>query len=359
MAKYAREKKVKKAQLGKRAQIEKLVKQSQAAMITVRLPSQAPVHRPLKQVTPLPVMVPVPVKVYHPQTLPVRLPPQAPLRKPLKASSKFLHLPGEIRNKIYGYAFEKEFYEIRWADKTNTSLTYRLPKRPGWKQPQLEPGASRRRRLWDWPRRVRSKEEIPTYRLSPGPAALLLTCKTVNAEASPLFYGTSTFTFQNLGTFDRFLHSRSATTLSSIRSIHLKHHTAGNAFWLINQEYKRRYDRKWDTLCLKAADELTNLEELGLDLTINDTPLRWHEDEPWMLAVLSFELIGLRRCSVKFRAHYKDQAVLEVEAYKLRQELLGDLFVDGAEGESEWIRPPPEPQPGSKVFSLRPEGGWA
>lgn len=171
--------KVKKSQLGKKAAIEKLVQQH--AMITVKLPTRPAIQHPLKQNVCL-LSGPLPTQVPRPQTIAVRLPPCGPLRPPLNFRLlKFLDFPGEIRNRIYDLVFTPEMYELRWADNTKKSLSYRFPMRPA-AGPRLAPYIIRRRRLFDYPRRIRSNEVIGPYHLSPGPAALLLTCKKVNEE---------------------------------------------------------------------------------------------------------------------------------------------------------------------------------
>lgn len=314
-------------------------------MVTIHLPKQKPTYFPLQKPLPPVAVAPTPPPVPRPQTILVRLPSQTPVRAPLKYSSvKFLSLPGEIRNKIYDYAFSKEFFKIGWAEngtkmKRNLkSLTYSLPKRPSFKGPWLEPGVCLRRRLFDLPRRLRSSEAIPPYQLSPGPAALLLTCKVVNEEASSLFYGNSTFTFQNQTVFQRFLDTIGSASKASIRSLHLKHHTAGHPFYRPNECYKQIYDDKWDDLCIQASAEMTNLEELSIDLTINDVPITFDFTQNWMMSILEFERCELKRCSVRLHNTTANGAVIEVEEYKLRKELLGDAFVEGWRGESGWMR---------------------
>lgn len=320
--------------------------------ITIRLPNQEAVQRPLKKITAPNVVVSKPAILPAPQSVPVRLPFQGPSKAPLKESAKFLNLPGEIRNKIYAHAFKPEFFEIRFADKAEGSLTYRLPNRPRNMQPHLEPDVSLRRRLYDWPRRVQSKESIPVFKLSPGPTAFLLTCKKVNEEASPLFYAKSAFTFQNLRAFDRFLNTLGPRSKASIRSLHLTHHTAGNAFDTLYQPFTRKFDQKWDNLCWKASEELLNLEELSIDLMINEVPISFDTSEKWMMALLSFEAIGLKRCSIILHNHFTPEAVLRVEAYKIRQTLLEENFVDGPKGEAAWMRRRLIPKRGAKILRL-------
>lgn len=341
-----------KAKKGKKNQQKKTEKSAEEETITIHLPNQPAVHRNMKRATVPDVVAPEPPPLPPPQRVPVRLPSQGPARPPLKESAKFLNLPGEIRNQIYEYAFPTEFFEIRFADKAERTLTYRLPNRPRYMQPKLEPDVSQRRRLYDWPRRVRSKEFIPVYKLSPGPAALLLTCKRVQEEASPLFYGSSTFTFQNLRVFDRFMNTLSAMSKASIRSLHLTHHTAGNAFHTPNQPFTRNFDRKWDNLCWRASVEMKSLEELSIDLMINETPISFDPFDTWMLALLSFEAIGLKRCSIVLHNHFTPEAVLQVEAYKIRRALLDEEFVEGWRGEAAWMRRRMIPKGGAKILRL-------
>ena len=344
-----------KGKKGGKARIQEHKKAEQTAekdSITICLPNRRAVQRPLRRKSTSNATVPAPTILPVPRQIPVCLPSQGPDRVPLKESAKFLNLPGEIRNKIYAYAFKPEFFEIRFADKAERSLTYRLPHRPRYMQPRLEPDVSRRRRLYDWPRRVRSKECVPAFKLSPGPAALLLTCKKVNEEASPLFYGKSTFTFQNLRAFDRFLNTLGARSKASIRSLHLTHHTAGNAFNTFYQPFTRKFDRKWDDLCWKASEEMKSLEELSINLMINEVPISFDPFDTWMMALLSFEAIGLQRCSIILHNHSTPEAVLRVEAYKIRQALLREKFVDGPKGEAAWMRRRSVPKRGPRILRL-------
>lgn len=328
-----------KAKRAKNGQPKRTEQTAENQSITVRLPNQGAVHQPMRTTTGSNATIPRPATLpAAARRVPVRLPPHGPIHAPIKESAKFINLPGEIRNKIYAYAFKNEFFEIRFADKAERSLTYRLPNRPWYMQPRLEPNVSRRRRLYDWPRRIRSREPVPPFKLSPGPAALLLTCKTVNEEATPLFYRSSAFTFQNLRAFDRFLNTLSATSKASIRSLHLTHHTAGNAFLTPNQPFTTKFDLKWDNLCWRASEEMKSLEELSVDLMINEVPISFEPSDRWMMALMSFEAIGLKRCSIVLHNHCTPEAVLQVEAYKIRQALLEENFVDGWKGEAAWMR---------------------
>lgn len=248
----------------------------------------------------------------------------------------FLDFPGEIRNLIYGYVFPQELYEIRCFDGSARSLTYRSFSQ-GLKGPRLDPPVSRRRRLWDYPRRIRSNEPgIPPYELSPGPAAILLTCKQIHEEASSILYNNSTFTFLSLRASSTFLKTIRISSKQSIRSLHLKHYTAGKLNLTNTEKGNEGYDQKWLYLCWKVRDELCNLKDLSIVLTINDSPLVFGEDATWKIPLLAFAGIGLRRCSIILKGCAND-TVLDVEAHKLRQFLLSENFHTGEKANSFWF----------------------
>lgn len=255
---------------------------------------------------------------------------------PFSRLGPFLDFPGEIRNVIYGYVFPRELYEIRCLNKSAKSLTYRSGTQT-LNGPRLDPSVSRRRRLWDYPRRIRSNEGgIPLFELSPGPAAILLTCKQIHEEAASLLYNNSTFTFSSLRAFSTFLNTIRTSCKQSIRSLHLKHYTAGKLDLTNAKKGKEGYDQKWLYLCWKVRDELCNLKELSIVLTINDSPLVFGEDATWKVPLLAFSGIDLERCSIVLKGRAND-TVLEVEADKLRQFLLGGNFLSGGKAHSFWF----------------------
>ena len=352
---------ISKAQAGKRAQIEKLIESERkepyltTATIRptsrsntrpiVRLPGQPLAgtsaqqagrargrkngraqRQPIPRSISLP-LIPIPPPADRPREISVNLPlPELISESFTGKALNFLLLPGELRNKIYGYVFPNEFFQLEWIKRTSEQhLTYTLPKR-GKSTSILGPSAGRRRRLFDFPRRIHSKEVIPPYRLSPGPAALLLICKKVNEEATPIFYGSSTFAFSVPGTLRAFLTALSPQSKEAIRSIALKHHTAGNPVYTEFQPWKSKDDNSWDNLLWEAAEDLENLEQLNVDLTINDVPILFGPRACWKVPLLAFQGKGLKKCDVKLRNFTTPDTVLEVEQMILKKEILGKEF---------------------------------
>ena len=276
---------------------------------------------------PRPTDIPLISLPHHPRKISVNLP--LPIQAGESIGDKkftFLLLPGELRNKIYDYAFPKEYFQLQWIPKTTEHLTYCLPKR-GKLGPKLGPSAGRRRRLFDYPRRVRSQEVIPPYRLSPGPAALLLVNKKINEEATPIFYASSTFSFHASSTFRAFLKSLRPGTKAAIQSLALKHATAGCPSWTEFEHWKVAADRNWDDLLWDASDDLVGLKHLSIDLTINDIPILFGPNAAWKLPFLAFQEMGIKKCDVKLRNVHTVDTVLEVEQMILKQEILGKEYV--------------------------------
>lgn len=330
-----KERDLSKTHAAKKAQIDKLIELAQAS-IRVRLPNNSRYVRPAAKMIlqRTPAIPPTPTRQVPRVQRPISvcMPPTGPAKQPLKEFKpfSFLELPGELRNKIYAYAFPKEFFQLQWIDngKKPRHLTYSLPNR-GKLGPRLDPLVGHRRRLFDFPRRVRSSEYIPPYQLSPGPAALLLTCKKINKEATPVFYGSSTFSFHTPGTLRKFLNSVGPVSKASIQSLSIRHATAGNPVYTEYQSWKQIDDSSWEDLCWQASDDFSALIELTIDLTINDVPVLFGPLACWMLALLAFQDRGLKKCKVKLRNFTTDDAVLEVESMKLKQEILGKEFVEG------------------------------
>ena len=152
----------------------------------------------------------------------------------METSFNLLELPAEIRNLIYNFVFQPQEFEINWLKKRK-SLTYRAignhstPDYYGkeWqlhRQRILErsPNIIRRRRQLDLPRRLRSSEaDIPLYKLSPGPAALLLTCRQVRSEANAIFYGNHAFHLTSRNVLTRFLSSLTRESKAAIKSLRI------------------------------------------------------------------------------------------------------------------------------------------
>ena len=228
----------------------------------------------------------------------------------------FLKLPGEIRNQIYNSVFEPQDYELNWLAKKK-DLTYRVHEsRPtpedaakDWKLhrqllSQRSPNITLRRRQLDLPRRLKSPEpEKPPYELSPGPAALLLTCRQIHSEANAIFYGNHTFHFSSSGIFVKFLDSLTAESKAAIKALSFYYRPdtleymrarpedSEGSRWIYNSS------PLWTRACNRITREITGLEELSLRVWYDGIPACYFQDS-WVRPWLAFRKSGLRRIQI-------------------------------------------------------------
>ncbi|KAL8745303.1 MAG: hypothetical protein Q9190_002561 [Brigantiaea leucoxantha] len=322
------------------------LKQASDKTAVVRLPLQQrptlanPKHVLFNPAPPIPIPKAKPVP--NPNRVIVRLPPAVNSSlfpsKPRNPTS-FTDLPGEIRNKIYDSIFPRQLYEIRKVlelRKQTVELTYHLPYSNTGPDPAITPFAARRRRLFDLPRRLHSLEAIPPYALSPGPAALLLTCKQINSEATSVFYSKSSFAFTTMRPLSRFLSLLRPLTKTYIKSLTLMHHTASLPPLVKDNLSKHRHDRLWADICWTIAADCESLEDFTLHLRIHDKPFETGARAGWMDPLYAFMDLRFRKCDIKLRHCFpKNNNVLEVEAYELRKALMSENFQEPGTQERE------------------------
>ncbi|KAL8655830.1 MAG: hypothetical protein Q9210_000632 [Variospora velana] len=302
---------------------------------TIRLPCQASeVAQKKLSITytqPAPVAATVPTPFKNPNRVVVRLPEETS-RKPVKEPITFLSLPSEIRNAIYDLAMPRRKYSvhhIRGKGSGSMELTYHLPLNLTRSGPHLTPSHGKRRRLFDLPKRSYINKAIPQYRLSPGPTAPLLVCKRINQDTTPIFYGRSIFYFEAMQPLRKFLNTLRPETRSMVRSLTLVHRTAGNPRETPNQLWKDIYDRSWHNLCFQIRDQCTGLTSLALDLTVSDIPFMTGPLANWMSPLYAFmNLPHLKHLNFGLHQSYTEDAVLKVQAYEIRKELMGANFYE-------------------------------
>ncbi|KAL8781145.1 MAG: hypothetical protein Q9213_006145 [Squamulea squamosa] len=297
---------------------------------TVRLPGQPlkffPAKRVIVYVQPARPKIPVPTTYRNPNRVILHLP-----GSPKPKVTTFLSLAQELRNQIYGLALPRDKYRIQWIprdDQRPTELTYTLPLRDH-KGPHLTAKAGKLRRDFDLPKRNFVEKDMPRYHLSPGPAALLLVSKQVYQDTAPMFYGRNTFSFTAMKPLGRFLDSLRPETRSMLRSLELIHTTASNAELIDNQIWKRKHDRRWESLCFQIRSQCNYLEDLTLDLYIKDLPFKLGPHAVWMSPLYAFMgLKHLKHIDVRLHQAEADDAVLEVEAYTVRKALMCENFYE-------------------------------
>ena len=370
-------KRPKKSKAGKKSQIEKLIKDAEKRSTEDKKLQNQTTRKPQKPYKPLDLVIqprngPVvhvrlpapPVKPIHKASIPRPLEPKAPLISTLQPIQPrightsipvwlpkakpfpFLKLPTEIRVKIYVYFFKPEHYKIQFISNKAKALTYTLPDRPRSKDPKVPESAKRRRRQFDYPRRIRSKEtDMPTYELMPGPCSLLLAHPKIGYEAAEYFYKIQAFSFSSCRVLNAFMNMLPASSKLAITDVRLTHYTAGYPKWNWIEywhepsgeirrcplhRFKVANDILWEQTLWRLSDEMLNIEKFSLNETINEIPMEVHEDAIWRvpLSMALAEMPKMRKVDIKFFSYHADDAVLEVDAYKLAQELLAEPYRD-------------------------------
>ncbi|MCJ1406649.1 hypothetical protein MMC19_000715 [Ptychographa xylographoides] len=231
--------------------------------------------------------------------------------------SKFVSLPGEIKNEIYALIFEPVEIEIIWALPRKT-LTYRVvPKAftslegiPTWygamdiellryrlDNYKLGRKITADRRRLDYARRSRQDSECQLGHIRT-PAALLFSCRQIHDEAISMFYGSYSFRFANHGLFDRFLSLVGLQAASSIRNLWLQHSTYGDPYRTENIRWKTLHDLRWEECCDTIITQLNGLETFRVQLNINDQPLRLNMEAQWAAPLLRFKALGLKELHI-------------------------------------------------------------
>ncbi|KIX06563.1 uncharacterized protein Z518_04539 [Rhinocladiella mackenziei CBS 650.93] len=192
----------------------------------------------------------------------------------------FFDLPGEIRNKIYDLMVPKSRVVITGS------------------HPQKELAKLKSQEPW-------KKHKLPRYRLSEtftGDAtglALLFTCRQMNREAVEFIYSRITFCFDRIVTVNKFLNVIPTAGARSIEDLEIAHNGYGEPQWMVDREWKFRYDAKWRMLLVRIKQEVPSLQRLSVNLTVFDWPCRLETTERWARPLLDLAGDGLDLANVK------------------------------------------------------------
>lgn len=105
------------------------------------------------------------------------------------------------------------------------------------------------------------------------------------------------------------------------------HSTASLPTLVVGNWCKEKHDWQWKDLCWYIASECDSLEALTLHLSIHDKPLMVGPDADWLDPLAAFKGLDFKHCWITLRhCHFGHDAVLEVEAYKIRKMLMGENF---------------------------------
>ena len=256
---------------------------------------------------------------------------------------RFLDLPAEIRNQIYGYLIEPECYTIKWdgEGRRGHQLTHRLPKRSNACQPRLSQSTRQRRLdLKKSPRCVGRELLMKDLYSDCSPVALSWVCRKMYGEASSMLYSRSTFIFDGIGPLRHFMDTVTSQNKASITTLKLVYKAYGQPSRTENRIWKAKADRAWEDLCWRISYECPAVNHLVLDLDYGYSKLQFVPffeldsrtfGTTWRAPLWAFEGLDLRSCICRLRSATTSEAVLEVESYNIRRALLGDAWDEAAE----------------------------
>jgi hypothetical protein len=297
----------------------------------------------------------------------------------------FLDLPGEIRNKIYDFAFEECVIDVRrgYKRKFADEILYppviefrheqfrqhdRRLQPGGLKQPErqpvnkiLQPNSKAESKpdkqasasLHEQPRRNAQKwtkaqpqgrrggrRPMPcmyhTVLSSSGPTAggnpakynlpfnFLLSSRQIYSEALSVMYTKTFFQFISIPAIDRFLSVTPLRALQAIEGLDLSYETYGEPELTENLRYKVSADQKWSTTCREISKKMTDLKKLRLNLILNDWPSQLGLQEQWAKPVLSLRRNGLDRVDVSLSHFAFSEERLKEAAQSLENAMMSN-----------------------------------
>lgn len=212
----------------------------------------------------------------------------------------FLDLPGEVRNRIYQYVFEPKELAIHWLT-PDKDLTFMIQEsslptfEPAvWKCLQYRNFLSQRRSRMSAQGRHLGQQcksrgnNALSSRLLYRPAALLLTCRRVNVEATLMFYSSHALHFYSPKTIFRFLSSVPLASKAAIKKLRV-YYSPTEAFYSSKDNgYKYGKDGEWQKICQKLSLHMKCLEELTIcfDVPLDGLSVFWRpghrQSNPWM-----------------------------------------------------------------------------
>ncbi|KAH7072687.1 hypothetical protein BKA63DRAFT_48570 [Paraphoma chrysanthemicola] len=210
----------------------------------------------------------------------------------------FLALPGELRNKIYGYYFESEcrcevaaqssrFHERKprvvklWA-----GVHHSDPRALKYESKVQEEN----------PATIRISRRLGKYTTVRGLQtnwftsffAINLVCKQIHVETPPFIYQRTTFVFDAPGRITNFLNVVSKQKLEHITKLQLHYATYGAPSWTKNRIWQDKHARSWTRALTEASKRLMCLHNLKIWTSVNEYSPSLTLRQPWVLPLLQF-----------------------------------------------------------------------
>ena len=285
---------------------------------------------------------------------------------------RLLDLPGEIRNEIYHFAFEKCWFDIsfdarawgvvrsgrnektttQWSDRKTRPLQNGQAKEGqddeqiAWngslpvqrydlataqascpKDGHIDTGHGNQKFRPKRRKRGRLCHQISSHQPPPAtgvvskyysiPLAFLVSNRQVYEEALPIMYKNSYFHFSTSHAIIKFLSATPPRALQAVQALELVHETAGEPALMSQRRFKTEYDQKWAATCRRIRKQICNLRMLRIHLQIRDWPSQLRLGESWAKPILSLRGKGLERADALLSHRAFDQKQLAEAARNL------------------------------------------
>ncbi len=221
----------------------------------------------------------------------------------VKKACRFLALPGEVRNQIYGYYFQCDLRCELVAKGTTLhnakSRTVKLC--AGDESMNCDISKSIAMMETERPITVRIPRSLGKYNIVQGVRtdwakssyALNLVCKQVHTETLPFVYLRTIFIFNAPRRLGNFLYVISRPRLLLVTKLQLHYHTYGAPKLTEHIRWQDRHSESWITACRAASKTLQALRELIVWVQVNHSPLYFNLREKWVAPLLQFRRLGL------------------------------------------------------------------
>ncbi|EUC44532.1 hypothetical protein COCMIDRAFT_27146 [Bipolaris oryzae ATCC 44560] len=211
----------------------------------------------------------------------------------------FLALPGEIRNQIYEYYFDREHHcevaakggRFKQREPHTIKLCSGLSSQKYW---TVCSGSESDDSLA--PCVVRFSVSLGKYIMVHGLQtnwlsslyALSLVCKQVHLETTKFLYCKTVFIFDAPKRMHSFFGVVSSASLQNITKLHLHYNTYGHPQRTDHQVWQDKHTQSWSKACKAASKKLSNLQQLQIWVRIHDCAPKFSLREKWIKPLLQF-----------------------------------------------------------------------
>ncbi|RMD40454.1 hypothetical protein DV735_g4664, partial [Chaetothyriales sp. CBS 134920] len=173
----------------------------------------------------------------------------------------FLHLPPEIRNKIYAQIVPSSRVLISGNHPQKEVEQYK-------KKHGTQRAPKFRYRLSSLVLSNVDPREVAAA------AAFLRVCRVVRSEIHSLLYSSTSFCFTTVKPINKFLNVLPEDAKRHINQLEISYSAYGEPVWTKDEYWKIKSDWKWTMVCARIEKELPSLRSVNLSLQVSDWPLQ-------------------------------------------------------------------------------------